>query len=97
MDDVTVTSEVAASGLRVGDRIVLPAGRVRRVLAVTPYLEETGSDPGERLEVIVQAGGSATWEGPRSHHSGARSGDLAEQMLRPFRPDELVRVERGHV
>jgi hypothetical protein len=82
--------ELAARELRIGDVLVLPTGIRRRVLELEEYLEETGSSPGPRLSVVVEGGGSATWEHARSGHAGARSSKLVEQADRAATEDERL-------
>jgi hypothetical protein len=87
--------EIPARDLVAGDTLLLPSGLERQVLRVEAFDELTGRDPGPRLRVIVIGYASEAYENRASAPKGVSSIRVDEQGLRPFRPDELVRVDRG--
>lgn len=92
---MSIVVDVAVRELVAGDVVVLPNGLVRRVLRVEAFDELTGRDPGERCLVIVTGGSSQGFESKASAAKGRSVVALDEQALRPYRPDELVKVERA--
>jgi hypothetical protein len=73
----------------------MPNGLRRHVLRVESFDELTGRDPGERLLVIVSGGSSQGYENRARAAKGRSVVALDEQALKPYRPAELVKVERG--
>jgi hypothetical protein len=92
---VTVLVDVPAGDLVPGDVIVLPNGLVREVRRLEIFDEATGPHPGVRIRPIVAGSSSLAYENRASAARGPSSIAVDEQGLRPFRPHELVRVERA--